>query len=74
MGSLRYLVNTRHNIAYVVRIASRFLKALAKEHWSVVKRIVRYLVVHLTLGASFRKGRSLVSVFWDILIVTARVI
>jgi hypothetical protein len=35
IGSLRYLVNTRPDIAYAVGIASRFMEAPAKEHWSL---------------------------------------
>jgi len=44
IGSLRYLVNTRPNIAYAVGMASRFMEAPNKEHWAVVKRIVRYIL------------------------------
>lgn len=32
VGSLRYLVNTRPDIAYAVGVAIRFLKEPAKEH------------------------------------------
>ena len=32
IGSLRYLVNTRPDIAYVVGVASRFMEAPDKEH------------------------------------------
>ena len=53
VGSLRYLVNTRPDIAYDVGIASRFLQAPAKEHWSVVKRILRYLAGTLDYGCKF---------------------
>jgi hypothetical protein len=58
VGSLRYLVNTRPDIAYAVGIASRFLQAPAKEHWSVVKRIVRYLAGTLDYGCKFQKGKN----------------
>ena len=43
IGSLRYLVNTRPDIAYAVGLASRFMEAPSKEHWAAVKRIVRYI-------------------------------
>jgi len=56
IGSLRYLVNTRPNTAYAVGIASRFMEAPAKEHWSVVKRIVRYIAGTLDYGCKFQKG------------------
>ena len=56
IGSLRYLVNTRPDIAYAVGIASRFVEAPAKEHWSAVKRIVRYIKGTLDYGCKFQKG------------------
>jgi hypothetical protein len=56
IGSLRYLVNTRPNIAYAVGLASRFMEKLGKEHWAVVKRIVRYITGTINYGCRFRKG------------------
>jgi len=43
IGSLRYLVNSRPDIAFAVGVASRFMEAPDKEHWAMVKRIVRYM-------------------------------
>jgi len=44
VGSLMYaMVCTRPDIAHVVRTISRFLSNPGKEHWSVVKWILRYL-------------------------------
>ena len=56
IGSLRYLVNTRPDIAYAVGIASRFMEAPAKEHWAVVKRIVRYISGTLDYGCRYLKN------------------
>lgn len=60
IGSLRYLVNTRPAIAYAVGIASRFrfMEAPAKEHWAIVKRIVRYISGTLDYGCKFQKGEG----------------
>jgi len=58
IGSLRYLVNTRPDIAYAVGVASRFMEAPDKEHWAVVKRIVRYIAGTIHLGLRYKKGRS----------------
>jgi len=58
IGSLRYLVNTRPDIAYAVGIARRFMEAPAKEHWSVVKRIVRYIAGTLDYGCKYQKGEN----------------
>ncbi|KAL6347185.1 hypothetical protein AAG906_012766 [Vitis piasezkii] len=44
MGSLMYvMVCTRPDIAHVVRVVNRFLSDPGKEHWAVVKWILRYL-------------------------------
>ena len=56
IGSLRYLVNTRPDIAYAVGMASRFLESPNIEHWAVVKRIVRYVSRTINYGCSYVKG------------------
>ena len=56
IGSLRYLVNTRPDIAYAVGMASRFMEAPNKEHWAVVKRIVRYISGTINHGCKYKKG------------------
>ena len=44
VGSLMYaMVCTRPNIAHVVGVLSRYMSKLGKEHWTVVKRVFRYL-------------------------------
>jgi len=44
VGSLMYaMVCTRRDIAHVVGIVSRFLSNPGREHWNVVKWILRYL-------------------------------
>ena len=44
VGSLMYaMVYTRPNIAHAVRFVSRYMKNPRKEHWMVVKWILRYL-------------------------------
>ena len=37
IGSLRYMVNTRPDIAYAVGILSRFMESPGKDHWIAVK-------------------------------------
>jgi len=58
IGSLRYLVNTRPDIAYAVGLASRFMEAPSKEHWAAVKRIVRYIAGTLNYGCRYVSGKS----------------
>lgn len=43
VGSLRYLVNSRPDIAYSVGMVSRFMESPTNEHWAAIKRIVRYI-------------------------------
>ena len=43
VGSLRYLVNTRPDLAYSIGYVSRFMEATREEHLVAVKRILRYV-------------------------------
>ena len=44
IGSLIYaMVYTRPDIAHAMRIVSRFMSMLGKQHWEAVKWILRYL-------------------------------
>lgn len=43
VGSLRYLVNTRPDIAFTVGYVSRFLEEPHEDHLAAVKHILRYL-------------------------------
>lgn len=59
MGSLRYLVNTKPDLAFSVRIISRFMETPNVEHWSAVKRVVRYFARTSQLGCKYSKGLDL---------------
>jgi hypothetical protein len=43
VGSLRYLVHTRPDLAFAVGYVSRFMQRLTMEHQQAVKRILRYV-------------------------------
>ncbi|RVW94084.1 Retrovirus-related Pol polyprotein from transposon RE1 [Vitis vinifera] len=43
VGSLQYLSLTRPNISFVVNKMSQFMHQPTDEHWTLVKRILRYL-------------------------------
>jgi hypothetical protein len=44
VGSLMYvMVFTRQGIVHVVRVLSRYISTLGKDHWTIVKRVFRYL-------------------------------
>jgi hypothetical protein len=50
VGSLRYLVHTRSDLAYSVGYVSRFLQQPTMEHEQAVKRIVHYVMGTLDHG------------------------
>jgi hypothetical protein len=54
-GSLRYLVNTRPDIAYAVSIVSRCMEDPRASHWAAVKQILRYLAGTVNYGCIYRK-------------------
>jgi hypothetical protein len=56
IGSLRYLVNTRPDLSFVVGLVSRFMEGPNKEHWTAIKRIVRYIAGTLNYGIKLKKG------------------
>jgi hypothetical protein len=43
VGSLRYLVHTRPDLAFAVGYVSRFMQRPTTEHQQAVKRILRYV-------------------------------
>jgi len=53
VGSLRYLVNTRPDIAFSVGMVSRFMESPTTEHWAAIKRIVRYVAGTSEYGCRF---------------------
>ena len=50
VGSLRYLVNSRPDLAYSVGYISRFMEAPTTEQMAVVKRVLRYVAGTLHFG------------------------
>jgi hypothetical protein len=52
--SLRYLVNTRPDLAYSVGYVSRFMEKPTQEHMATVKRIIRYVSGALHMGCQYR--------------------
>ncbi|GAU34193.1 hypothetical protein TSUD_162940 [Trifolium subterraneum] len=53
IGSLRYLCNTRPDLAYSVGIVSRFIQKPKLSHLAVVKRILRYIRGTMDYGILF---------------------
>jgi hypothetical protein len=55
IGSLRYLVNTRPDIAYSVGIVSRYMEDPKASNWAAVKQSLRYLSGTVNYGCIYRK-------------------
>jgi hypothetical protein len=56
VGSLRYLVNTRPDLAYSVGIVSRFMESPGKQHWAALKQILRYVKGSVDCGCVYKSG------------------
>ena len=59
IGSLRYLVHMRPDIAFVVGYVSRFMEDPREDHWAATKRLLCYVKGTVDQGIVFPKiGRS----------------
>ena len=57
VGSLMYaMVCTRPDIAHVVGVLSRYMSKPGKEHWTIVKRVFKYLCGTTSYGL-YSEGR-----------------
>jgi len=56
VGSLRYLLHTRPDLAFSVGIVSRFMESPKEEHMAAVKQILRYLKGSTGVGFTYRKS------------------
>jgi heterodisulfide reductase subunit B len=59
IGSLRYLVNTRPDLAYSASVVSRHMEAPGKAHWAAVKHKLRYLKGTSNYGCKYERGTEL---------------
>jgi hypothetical protein len=62
VGSLRYLVNTRPDLAFSVGMVSRFMETPNAEHWTAIKRIIRFVAGTIQYGCKYSKGANAVLV------------
>ncbi|XP_042755644.1 secreted RxLR effector protein 161-like [Lactuca sativa] len=56
VGSLRYLVHTRPDISYNIRVMSRYMQYPKHNHYAVVKHILKYVKGTTEHGLVYRKG------------------
>lgn len=55
---LRYLVNSRPDLAYSVGYISRFMEAPTTEHLAAVKRVLRYVAGTLQFGCCYQRNQK----------------
>ena len=73
MGNLQYLSLTRPDISFVVNKMSQFMHQPIDEHWTLVKRTLRYLsgtindglLLHRTLPLSLHAFSDSIHAFSD---------
>jgi hypothetical protein len=66
-GSLMYaMVCTRPNIAHAVRVVSRYMNNLGKEHWEAVKWILRFLRGTATHALCFGGSNTILQGYVDL--------
>jgi len=58
VGSLRYLVNSRPDLAYAVGYISRFMEKPTTEHLTAVKRVLRYVAGTLHFGCHYQRRKE----------------
>ena len=59
VGSLRYLVHTRPDLAFAVGYVSRFTERPTVEHLQAVKRVLRYVARTLDYDLHYRRAPSM---------------
>jgi hypothetical protein len=58
VGSLRYLANTRSDLAFSVGYVSRFMQEPHADHLAAVKHILRYVAGTSELGLFYQRGNG----------------
>jgi hypothetical protein len=53
VGCLRYLINTRPDLAYSVGYVSRFMEKPTIEHLAAVQRLLRYVARTINCGCLY---------------------
>ena len=56
IGSLRYLIHTQPNTTYLISILSRYMMNPNSNHWTMAKRVLRYLKGTIEFSLIYEKG------------------
>jgi hypothetical protein len=56
IGSLRYLMNTRPDMAFAVGYLSRFMEDPRQEHMAAMKHLLRYVAGTIDYGLAYTRG------------------
>jgi hypothetical protein len=59
IGSLRYIVNNRPDLAFAAGMVRRYMEAPRKAHWMAVKRVLRYLKGTIGYVCKYQRGTGL---------------
>ena len=58
IGCLRYLLHTRPDLSYCVRVLSRYMQQPKESHGSALKQVLRYLQGTLAYGLTFKRAEK----------------
>jgi hypothetical protein len=58
VGSLRYLVNTRPDLAFSIEYVSRFMEEPHEDHQAAIKHILRYIAGTRDWGLKFARKKG----------------
>ncbi|XP_076925633.1 secreted RxLR effector protein 161-like [Bidens hawaiensis] len=65
VGCLRYLLQTRPDLAYSVRVVSRYMQSPKQSHATLIKQILRYIQGPLSFGISYTREKNVLLGYSD---------
>ena len=66
IGSLHYATDcTRLDIAYAVRVLSKYTSKPSKDHWLAIELVMRYLIGTKSYGLFYKRYLAVIEAFSD---------
>ncbi|XP_035838288.1 secreted RxLR effector protein 161-like [Helianthus annuus] len=65
VGCLRYLLQTRPDLAFSVEVASRYMQCPKQSHATLIKQILRYLKGTFSYGITYTRGENMLVGYSD---------